>query len=60
MDYAGIVDEEDPLWLDGRTREALVDLGKRCGRFCEWLRSRPEQTISVSRTRRQSVAQRRA
>ena len=29
VDYSEVADEEDPLWLDGKTRESLLDLVRR-------------------------------
>eukprot|EP00966_Prymnesium_polylepis_P310433 7172372-Prymnesium_polylepis.6 len=48
IDYSLVESEEDPMWLDGRTREPLRDLSMRAGRFVQWMRSRPESSIAVA------------
>ncbi|KAL3892790.1 MAG: hypothetical protein SGPRY_014783, partial [Prymnesium sp.] len=48
VDYSEILEEEDPLWLDGLTRESLENLSTRAARFAEWLMKRPEKEIAVA------------
>jgi len=48
VDFSEVADEEDVLWLDGRTRESLLDLSHRSAKFVEWLGRRPEKRIAVA------------
>ncbi|KAL1507168.1 hypothetical protein AB1Y20_008019 [Prymnesium parvum] len=48
VDYSLVKEEEDPLWLDGMTRESLASLSHRAARFAEWLGQRPEKQIAVA------------
>jgi broad specificity phosphatase PhoE len=48
VDYSFVADEEDPLWLDGRTRETHEHLARRAAGLVEFLRQRPEKHVVVA------------
>ena len=48
VDYSWIETEEDPLWLDGLTRETLEHLAGRGAALLDFLRQRPEAHVVVA------------
>mmetsp|Transcript_12715 Transcript_12715/g.34800 ORF Transcript_12715/g.34800 Transcript_12715/m.34800 type:complete len:150 (+) Transcript_12715:1-450(+) len=47
VNYDAVVDEEDPYWGDGQTRESCLSLAQRAGAFADWLCARREERIAV-------------
>jgi len=48
VDYSLVVDEDDPFWGDGLTRETDESLALRGADFMRWIRDRPERSIAVA------------
>lgn len=48
VDYSLLLDEADPLWGDGASRESCLALARRAAAFTQWLAQRPEQRVAVA------------
>lgn len=48
VEFSGIETEDDPLWLDGYTRESAKDISIRSAKFINFLQERPETRIVVT------------
>lgn len=48
VNFDGVKDEEDPLWLDGYTRETWKELAIRSAKFVNYLQQRKEKHLAVT------------
>ncbi|CAE8611033.1 unnamed protein product [Polarella glacialis] len=48
VNYGEVLDEEDPYWGDGLTRESQEAVSQRGSNFVRWLLERPETKVVVA------------